>query len=331
VRNDDSFDDLLARARREPLSGEEARRLRAALASSEETRLLYEAGLAFDREGAVQAGDDERIARWLDAIDEPRFRVAPRRQRGLLGALSVGLLLGAVAGAAIAPRSPAARRNLSSGTVETPTERAPRTSASARLVPDSEHPEEPPAPPQPRLGMRSETEAPKQPATARREPDARSLSAPSTALPVDAPKADASEASFAALPPDSSDEATAPKLFAAANRARVSGDTGRAIALYTELEAEFPRSSEALTARLSLGLLLLQKREARTALGHFRSYQARGRGPTLVEAHFGEAQALRQLTLHDEERAALQRLVALFPDSAYAVAAKKRLHELGPR
>ncbi|HEY3498476.1 MAG TPA: tetratricopeptide repeat protein [Polyangiaceae bacterium] len=317
MKGDDALDDLLVRARREPLTGEEERRLSDALASSEDTRLLYEAGRAFDREAPVEPGDDERIQGMLAAVARRRAPPVVRRpRRSLFGALAVGLLLGGAAGAALGLRRPAVSPSA-------PVSKTAVPAAPAPVDPRPERVEAPrtPAPPPP--GVPSSVHAP---TAVRQEPYVPPNTVPS------APVATApAQASFDAPVPGAVDAPTASALFAAANRARVSGDSGRAIELYRRLDAEFPRSSEALTARLSLGLLLLQKGESAAALEQFRAYEALGRGPTLVEAYWGEAQALRKLARPGEERAALQRLVERFPDSAYARASQNRLRELESR
>jgi TolA-binding protein len=105
------------------------------------------------------------------------------------------------------------------------------------------------------------------------------------------------------------------------------GDSRRAISLYQRLETEFPHSAEALSARLSLGILYLNSAQARLALEQFRAYRALSQGPTLGEALWGESQALHQLGQRSEERGVLQELLARFPESVYAAAAKKRLAE----
>jgi tetratricopeptide (TPR) repeat protein len=147
------------------------------------------------------------------------------------------------------------------------------------------------------------------------------------------PGGQSATASFESLEkaPDAAVPSTAPALFAAANRARVSGQSERAVALYLRLENDFPDSSEALTARLSLGLLLLNAGRPEAALTEFRAYASRGRGTTLAEAYWGQALALRALGRVPEERAVLEKLNREFPDSAYSTPSEKRLRELDSR
>ena len=58
---DRCVEDLIVRARRGDLSVEEARQLRADLATSHEAGLLLRAGIGFDSESPVLAGDDRRV------------------------------------------------------------------------------------------------------------------------------------------------------------------------------------------------------------------------------------------------------------------------------
>jgi TolA-binding protein len=120
----------------------------------------------------------------------------------------------------------------------------------------------------------------------------------------------------------------APELFSSANRARRTGDLAAAVLLYQRLCQDFPRSSEAETAHLTLGVVYLQQHKPGSALEQFRICRASGVGTSLVEALWGEAQALRELGRAAEERAALARIVREFPDSAYVNAARKRLSDL---
>jgi len=111
----------------------------------------------------------------------------------------------------------------------------------------------------------------------------------------------------------------------AANLARVRGDTLGAIALSQRLEELFPQSSEARTARLSLGVLYLQQGKPALSLEQFRTYRTPGGGVSTPEALWGEAEALHQLGRASEERAALDELLRGYPQSAYSAAAQKRL------
>jgi TolA-binding protein len=121
---------------------------------------------------------------------------------------------------------------------------------------------------------------------------------------------------------------TAPELFAAANRARIAGDSALAVRLSRELEDRYPTSREAVTTHLSLGLLYLQQGSPADALLEFRRYRAVGTAATMPEALWGESQALRQLGRSSEERAVLEELLDRYPSSAYGAAARRRVSDL---
>jgi hypothetical protein len=74
-------------------------------------------------------------------------------------------------------------------------------------------------------------------------------------------------------------------------------------------------------------MLYLHSGQASLALEQFRAYGALAHGPTLGEALWGESQALHQLGQRAAERRVLEDLLARFPESVYAAAAKKRLAE----
>ena len=333
----DFGDDLLARARRAPLSEAEERRLRELLASSSESRLLYEAGCAFDREAPVQAGDDARLERMLSAVEN---RHAPashapapgRTQPKRLGrALATGLFLGTAAVAAVE----LSRALLMPGHAGNGRSAAP-PSSSAALPPAVRGAKSPFAPPTDgELSDAPSTPIASAPAIApsvhaaapaERPVAPAERTAPELAAPLAPPSAFGS-ARFEAVPEPPAVRPSAIELFSAANRARVAGDAALAIATYRRLEAEYPSSSEAVTARLSLGMLHLQSGAPALALEQFRAYRSATRGPGLAEALFGEARALGRLGRRDEERALLRELLEKFPRSAYASAAQKRLAE----
>jgi hypothetical protein len=98
----DSADDLLVLARRGDLVDGDERRLRDALGTSPEARALYDAGLAFDAETSVLAGDDERIERIARNVEKKlakRGGFFQRRrwilQLGIAAALLVGVAVAA--------------------------------------------------------------------------------------------------------------------------------------------------------------------------------------------------------------------------------------------
>jgi Tetratricopeptide repeat len=114
---------------------------------------------------------------------------------------------------------------------------------------------------------------------------------------------------------------TASELFSAANNARVRGETDEAIRISRELVDRYPDSPESAIARQSLGMLYLQTDKPELALAEFRQ----SRSP---EAMWGEAQALRALGRSADERAALEALLARYPNAAYGAAARKRVEAL---
>ncbi len=323
----DSNDDLLIRARRDALRPDEQRRLRELLPSSSQARLLFEAGCAFDREAVVLPGDDQRIERMVRAVRarEARRR-APALRRAHWQALAVGVLVGAGAVAAVgvskslllpapqasAQAAAAPRERGGHGTA--PSDRAaPLSTTSGAAATSSAAARSVVVAP----STASESTPGRQP-----EPNKAPVVGPGASAPSSARFDDVGQNRPAAGPSQ-----TAGELFAEANRLRVQADSARAIAAYQRLESEFPNSSEALIARLSLGMLYLQARQPNLALEQFRAYRARGQGPTLGEALWGESLALHQLKRRTEERAVLQELLDRFPDSAYANAARKRLSE----
>jgi TolA-binding protein len=344
----DVTDDLLIRARRDMLLEDEERRLGEVLASSSETRLLFEAGCAFDGEAPVLPGDDARIERMVRAVEQR----APRRHapgpRSHFRAVAVGMLLGAAAVAAgeasrslfgPPPPLPRSAQEATSATLgarhviqapqatSAPAEAAPATQEAASAPPVTSHDtgRGVPAAPVPRTSLHLSP-----------EPSSRGLASPVAQVDPDAvvvapPSASGRPlARFDDVTRDPASEArtvTATELFAAGNRARMQADSARSISAYRRLEAEFPESAEALSARLSLGMLYLHAGQAGLALEQFRAYRTLGHGPTLGEALWGESRALHQLDRRAEERSVLQELLERFPDSAYATAARKRLAE----
>jgi TolA-binding protein len=289
------LDDLSVLARRGELSTEQQRELADALELSPDERFLHEAGRGFDLEASVLVGDEQLLARVTQRLGPkrvqrpvlPHWRFAAGVAAGLVLA-ATGALAFDLARAWLRPMAPAATKQAPATGAVKPAPVA--LAALSRAAPsDSVAPEpEPPA--------------------------ARPAAKP---RPGTAP----AEAALGEAPP------AAPELFAAANRARSRGDTALAMALYRQLQSEHPGSTEARASRLSLGMLQLQRAEPAAALEQLRQYRAANPGGMTAEALFGEADAYRQLGRRDDERHALSELVARFPQSAYAVAAAKRLKQ----
>jgi TolA-binding protein len=301
VEQDNTFD-LLALARRGDLSGVEERRLREVLASSPEARALYEAGRAFDEQAPVLAGDDELVARIERQVQRRLDRAAGASRRRWVARAC--LLAALIATSAVA----ASVLTKSRGTeTPAPTLQEPKPQAAAAepgpLI----------APVAPVVSEAVSESAPIPAAVASAPPQPR----PKPAAPVSS-----------AAPSAQTESVSAKSLFAAANRARVSGDAQQAIRLSRQLVAQFPDSSEAFTTHLSLGMLYLQEGQAGPALEEFRTYRKLGAPGTSAEPLWGESQALRQLGRVEEERATLAELLASYPQSAYASAARKRLANL---
>ncbi len=326
-------DDLAVLARRGDLSDADQRRLRDVLKGSVETRLLFEAGSAFDKEAPVVAGDDERIERMVRQVQRRVHGgpIVPLRRQAVR-ALAAGMLLAGVAIGAVQVSggwlaAPKPSRALPSPGAA-PLTAAPRggeKALPAEAPPSSAAPASAPAAapePAPSSAAFGDVRAPLR-------SGARGASAPTTSRESAPPPPELpSVASFESPAPAPVAATTAAELFAAANRARVSGDVPGAIALSKRLLAEFPQSHEAVTAHLSLGVLYLQRGQAGLALEQFRIYRRVGSGATMAEALWGEAQSLRQLGRSDEERMVLEELLQKYPRSAFSDAAQKRLAAL---
>ena len=120
---------------------------------------------------------------------------------------------------------------------------------------------------------------------------------------------------------------TAPELFRAANAARRAGEVDTAIAGYRALATRFPGAGESRAARVSLGMLLLDKKsDAPGALREFDAYLAGGSRDTLAEeARLGRALAFQRLERSDEERRAWHTLIENHPSSLHVPRARARL------
>ena len=120
---------------------------------------------------------------------------------------------------------------------------------------------------------------------------------------------------------------TAPELFRAANAARRAGEVDTAITGYRALATRFPGAGESRAARVSLGMLLLDKKsDAPGALREFDAYLAGGSRDTLAEeARLGRALAFQRLGRSDEERRAWHTLIENHPSSLHVPRARARL------
>ena len=332
-KSDDVFDalDALGRARREALRPDEARDLEHALTTSALVRTAHEVGRSFDEQSVVRAGDDTLIARAATAALAKRPRHVNARTRWLLG-VAATWLVGTAAAASVAvvvarggggaevvrrlPAAPSKSQAKAHGS-------AP-AAARGETAPDgAPHAETPP-------NGAAQTETPPNGAE---PPRAHAVRSPEPAAHAGS-GASASGHVASALEP-APDLAPPPlpgpaELFREASAARRAGDLVRARALYTELQARFPHTSEARVSLVSLGTLLLAAGRASEAEAAFGAYLGGGRGDLTEEALVGRAGACAALGRSADERRAWSELVERFPTSVYVARAKARLGALDP-
>jgi TolA-binding protein len=297
----DSPEDLSARSRRVTLGETDERRLGLALESSHESRLLHQAGLDFDAEDAVLPGDEavadrvaKRVLTQVRAVRElRRSKPAGRRRLSRWAFAAAAALLSAIAtaGTMIAVRhfeTTAGYREW----LEAPAEKTPVVKAPLPL----------------------ET-------AVRAEPPPSSV--PSVAVEAAVPTPAPTPKSKAERPTSAENAA---ELFASASLARREGGSAAAIALYDSLQSRYPNSPEARAADLPLGMLHLQRGQARQALVHFqRLRQKNPRGQMASEALWGEAQALSSLGRSADAARAYAEIAEKYPASPYAAAARSKL------
>jgi ferric-dicitrate binding protein FerR (iron transport regulator) len=132
----------------------------------------------------------------------------------------------------------------------------------------------------------------------------------------------ASPDSSQAKPAGSGRDPTETLEYARALRAR--GDLARAAEVYRKIHAASPASPSGRAALVSLGGLLLTLRDPRGALNAFDSYLAGG-GPLAQEAMFGRVRALRALNRPAEERLAIERFLAAYPEAPQRHVLRARL------
>lgn len=286
--------DLSARARRGSLSETEQAELERALEASRTLTTAHRVGLDFDRAFQVESGDEKLIAAMADAAlgARPRRALPLRRWSmfGLVAALAIAGSAAAFNAVKLLRRAPAPAQVAPPNAVVAGSSAASQT-ASARAVAIA-------AP------VAAETSAPPLVGLAARS----TLVTPSAQPREDAPRV-------------TSDAAA---LFGQAAAARRASDFGRSRSLYLQLEREFPSSSEAHLARVSLGKVLLVMGRAQEAERQFALYLGTG-GSLSEEALVGRAQSLARLGRGTEEQGVWQTLLNQYPGSVYASAARARL------
>jgi ferric-dicitrate binding protein FerR (iron transport regulator) len=115
-----------------------------------------------------------------------------------------------------------------------------------------------------------------------------------------------------------------PDTLEYARSLRAGGDFQRAADVYRRIHAANPQSPSGRAALVSLGELLLSLHDAQGALSTFDSYLAGG-GPLAQEAAFGRARALRALNRPADERKAIDRFVAAYPNAPQSRILRARL------
>jgi ferric-dicitrate binding protein FerR (iron transport regulator) len=115
------------------------------------------------------------------------------------------------------------------------------------------------------------------------------------------------------------------ELLEQAQALRARGEFAEAAEVYRKLHAASPQSPSGLAALVSLGELLLSSlNDPQGALNAFDAYLARG-GTLAQEAAFGKARALRALKRPQEERRAIERYLATYPDAPQSRVLRHRL------
>lgn len=133
-------------------------------------------------------------------------------------------------------------------------------------------------------------------------------------------------------PPATPPAAPTPRELAMrARKQRAAHKWRAAAATFSELIRRYPASGRARTARVSLGLILLDRLgNAQGALTQFSAYLAGNRvGALAPEASYGRIRALRRLGRRTAEIRALKSFLRLYPRSIQVKNARRRLTQLG--
>ena len=337
-------ENLGVRARRAALLPGEQAEFERVLSTSPILRMAYQLGRDFDAIAAVETGDEQRVARFVDRALAAR-RSRPQRLFGTVRLspwLAAAAVL-AVCGAAFGVRGvwwqqPATTPVASAVVAESAPMRAkpravslprpvsePRDESSAATNQSNQNVSENSVQP-PSASQVAPLNSPPAPVIRPVRPVVPTLtSAPvMTAAPVASQRKD-SVATFVLEQPSESNPGA---LMRQASRARSLGEIDRAVALLSELQNKFSGSPEAHVSLVSLGKLLMQRGRPDAALQRFSSYLVAS-GPLEEEALVGCARSLAALGRASEERSTWQRLLARFPGSVYAGAARERMVTLG--
>lgn len=120
-------------------------------------------------------------------------------------------------------------------------------------------------------------------------------------------------------------------LLAEADRARRSGDSGRAVALYRELEQTYPSSPESGLSVALVAKLLLDRGDAAGAATAYERYLRGGSAALRAESLVGHARALERLGRTSDAIAAWQEVARSLPGTVHARLAAERLAALSDR
>jgi TolA-binding protein len=299
-----SGDDLLILARRGELPEAEQRRLEVYLGASPTSRALYELGAHYDTAAQGRQDDAEMIGRAIAAVCERRKGSSQRRsRRGWLIAIVAALSSVSAAAAAVTVTHWATRKPEATSSI------APSAGNGAS-------------------GRRSLAVAPVNPSGVA-SPDAGPSETieSATRLPDRPPSERARWTSSRATA--SVAKQSAAQMFSEANSLRKAGRPSEAEQAYRRLQRVHAGSAEASVSHVLLGRILLREGRAAAACAEFEQYlKEQSRGNLAEEALQADAMCTRALGLPEAERAVWQRLLARFPGSIYADAARQRLKEL---
>lgn len=137
-----------------------------------------------------------------------------------------------------------------------------------------------------------------------------------------------SAGSARAITSEPAEKPSATGLLEHARRELAHAKPRQALALYEQLRATHPGSTEARTVLVTMGKLELDLARPDRALSRFDAYLREG-GTLVPEALAGKARALRALGRSQEERVTIQKYLAAHPHGFDAPLFAKRLQQLG--